>query len=128
MAIRSTPSSASRFDWMQCSSCRLIRRFLFVAVLLLVALWSQPAWELPRGYNYSAIVGDLFLALFVGLLGWKVYQHVQERRAGLHDDGLTWLGHSRHPARRQYALTLEASLSNEAELLAPEVEAPRAEA
>ena len=48
-----------------------IRYFLIVAGMLLLALWARPDWRLPPGYDYSAIVGDLFLGAFVVVFIWR---------------------------------------------------------
>ena len=64
-----------------CKVCRTIRRFLLLAALLLVLVWSQPDWRLPPHYDYSTLVGDLFLLAFVLVFAWKYYVYRREQRA-----------------------------------------------
>jgi len=56
-----------------------IRYFLIVAGMLLLALWARPDWRLPPGYDYSAIVGDLFLGAFVVVFVWKYWVYRRSR-------------------------------------------------
>ena len=54
-----------------CVVCFRIRYFLIFSGLILILLWLRPDWRLPPGYDYAAIVGDLFLAAFLVVLAWK---------------------------------------------------------
>ena len=62
-----------------CAVCMRIRYFLIVAGMLLLALWARPDWRLPPGYDYSAIVGDLFLGAFVVVFIWKYWVYRRSR-------------------------------------------------
>ena len=62
-----------------CAVCMRIRYFLIVAGMLLLALWARPDWRLPPGYDYSAIVGDLFLGAFVVVFLWKYWVYRRSR-------------------------------------------------
>lgn len=62
-----------------CAVCMRIRYFLIVAGMLLLALWARPDWRLPPGYDYSAIIGDLFLAAFVVVFIWKYWVYRRSR-------------------------------------------------
>lgn len=72
-----------------------------VALVLVVGLWAQPDWALPAGWDYSTLVGDLFLLAFVLLLAMKFrhYRKARQQDPQGHD-GLTWTGQSRRPPRR----------------------------
>lgn len=65
-----------------CKVCRTVRPFLIVAVGLIALLWSQPDWRFPEGFDYSAIVGDVFALVFVLYLAWRVYQYRKTERQG----------------------------------------------
>jgi hypothetical protein len=58
-----------------CKVCRTVRPFLIVAGALLALLWSQPQWRFPEGFDYSTLVGDVFLAAFVLYIVWRVYDY-----------------------------------------------------
>lgn len=85
-----------------CKMCQRIRLFLIVVVGLIAVMWSRPDFTLPEGWDYSAMAGDAFFLVFFGIFAYKVYQYWRERRenpdAG---DGLTWMGTSRHPGKRE---------------------------
>ena len=61
-----------------CVICMRIRYFVLAAAVVLVVMWLKPEWRLPRGYNYGAMVGDLFFALFVAALGYKIWEHKRD--------------------------------------------------
>lgn len=61
-----------------CAVCMRIRKFLYVAAVLLAVMWLKPEWRLPAGYNYSAIVGDLFVAAFVAVFAYKWWEHKRD--------------------------------------------------
>jgi hypothetical protein len=63
-----------------CRVCALIRRFLFGIALLGFLAWTNPDWTLPEGYDYSTIVGDLFLVVFLAVLAWKFYLYRRSAR------------------------------------------------
>lgn len=63
-----------------CKTCQTIRRFLYFAGVLLVLMWAQPDWRLPPDYDYSTLVGDAFLAVFLAVFGWKYYQYRKDQR------------------------------------------------
>ena len=69
-----------------CAVCMRIRYFLIVAGMLLLALWARPDWRLPPGYDYSAIVGDLFLGAFVVVFLWKYWVYRRSRNQSGADD------------------------------------------
>lgn len=69
-----------------CAVCMRIRYFLIVAGMLLLALWARPDWRLPPGYDYSAIVGDLFLGAFVAVFVWKYWVYRRSRNQNGADD------------------------------------------
>jgi len=62
-----------------CVVCRNIRYFLIIAALLLVMVWSQPGWALPGGFDYSTLVGDLFLLAFLLTFGWKFWVYYRDK-------------------------------------------------
>jgi hypothetical protein len=62
-----------------CKVCQTIRHFLILAAFLLLMLWVQPEWRLPAGFDYSALVGDLFLLAFIAMLGYKYWQYRKDR-------------------------------------------------
>ena len=62
-----------------CRVCRTIRPFLIVAGGLIALLWSQPQWRLPPDYDYSTLVGDLFLVAFLAYFAWRVYDYRQQQ-------------------------------------------------
>ncbi len=70
-------ASASR----GCKVCRTVRPFLIVALSLIALLWSKPDWRLPPDYDYSTLVGDLFLVGCLGYLAWRVYDYRKQARA-----------------------------------------------
>ena len=61
-----------------CAVCALIRKFLFVAAIVLAVMWVKPEWRLPPGYNYSAMLGDVFLAAFVLVFAYKWWEHKRD--------------------------------------------------
>lgn len=87
-------------NWRDCPACKRIRAFLLLAVVILVAMWTQPELALPTGFDYPKLLGDVFAVVFVVLLGWQLWRYLRERRAGKHNDGLTWMGTPRHPPPR----------------------------
>ena len=62
-----------------CKVCRRIRQFLILAAALLVMMWAQPGWRLPTGFDYTTLVGDLFLWAFLALFAFKAWQHYKDR-------------------------------------------------
>lgn len=62
-----------------CKVCQTVRHFLILAAFLLVMLWVQPEWRLPAGFDYSTLVGDLFLLAFIGMLGYKYWLYRKDR-------------------------------------------------
>jgi hypothetical protein len=58
--------------------CMRIRYFVLAAVVVLVVMWLKPEWRLPPGYNYGAMVGDLFFVIFVVLLGYKIWEYKRD--------------------------------------------------
>jgi hypothetical protein len=79
--MRKPPRPGSRSPGKDCPVCRQIRRFLMGAGFLLVMMWAQPQWILPKGLDYATLVGDVFLAVFVLVFGWKYYHYRQEKKA-----------------------------------------------
>jgi len=79
--MRKPPHPGSRGPDKDCPVCRQIRRFLLGAGFLLVMMWAQPQWVLPPGFDYGTLVGDLFLAAFVLVFGWKYYRYRQDKKA-----------------------------------------------
>ena len=68
----STPHTSKKTKQKKpCVVCFRIRYFLIFSGLILILLWLRPEWRLPPGYDYAAIVGDLFLAAFLVVLAWK---------------------------------------------------------
>jgi len=68
----STPHTSKKTKQKKpCVVCFRIRYFLIFSGLILILLWLRPDWRLPPGYDYAAIVGDLFLAAFLVVLAWK---------------------------------------------------------
>lgn len=61
-----------------CVVCMRIRKFLYVAAVILAVMWLKPEWRLPPGYNYSAILGDLFVAAFVIVFAYKWWEHKRD--------------------------------------------------
>ena len=64
-----------------CVMCMRIRKFLYVAAIILAVMWLKPEWRLPPGYNYSAILGDLFVAAFVIVFAYKWWEHKRDIKA-----------------------------------------------
>ncbi|UFS56060.1 hypothetical protein LN050_09910 [Comamonadaceae bacterium M7527] len=64
-----------------CLVCMRIRKFLYVAAIILAVMWLKPEWRLPPGYNYSAILGDLFVAAFVIVFAYKWWEHKRDIKA-----------------------------------------------
>ena len=62
-----------------CKVCQTIRHFLILAAFLIVMLWLQPEWRLPAGFDYSTLVGDLFLLAFIAMLGYKYWLYRKDR-------------------------------------------------
>ena len=100
MPPRSNKPARPGNNWRNCPSCKRIRAFLLLAAVILVAMWTQPDLALPPGFDYPKLIGDLFGLVFLALLGWQVWRYVRERRAGKHNDGLTWMGTPRRPPPR----------------------------
>jgi hypothetical protein len=75
-----TPRVRKRPAGKVCAVCVQIRRFLIGAGFLLAMLWAKPDWNLPKGLDYTTLVGDLFLGAFVLLLGWKYYRYRQDNK------------------------------------------------
>ena len=95
-----------------CAVCMRIRYFLIVAGMLLLALWARPDWRLPPGYDYSAIVGDLFLAAFVVVFVWKYWVYRRSRSQGGTDDATADASRdARFEALRRAADVAEAELA-----------------
>ena len=79
----STPHTSKKTKQKKpCVVCFRIRYFLIFSGLILILLWLRPDWRLPPGYDYAAIVGDLFLAAFLVVLAWKwlVYRRSLEQQ------------------------------------------------
>ncbi len=74
--MRPTPNNKVKNK--DCKTCRHIRQFLILAAVLLVLMWAQPAWRLPPGYDYTTLVGDLFLWGFLALFAFKAWQHYKD--------------------------------------------------
>ncbi len=95
-----------------CAVCMRIRYFLIVAGMLLLALWARPDWRLPPGYDYSAIVGDLFLGAFVGVFLWKYWVYRRSRnQSGADDTAADASREARFEALRRAADAAEAELA-----------------
>lgn len=54
--------------------------FLILTAYLLVMLWSQPAWQLPAGFDNSTRVGDALGLALIGTLGYKYWLYCEERQ------------------------------------------------
>ena len=74
-----------------------------VAAVLVMGLWGGAGFELPSGWDYSVVAGDVFLGLFVLVLALKWWAWMRDGRSRRGQDGLTWLGQSRRPPRRDQA-------------------------
>ena len=93
--LRSTTPSGT------CKVCRTVRPFLIVALALIALLWSQPEWRLPSDYDYSTLVGDVFLVGCLLYVGWRVYEHRRSlRKERFSDDGAMDVSPVR-PSRRR---------------------------
>ncbi len=86
-----------------CRTCRWTRYFLLFAAVLVMGLWGGASFELPAGWDYSVLAGDLFLGSFVVVLALKWWAWARESRSRRNPDELTWLGQSRRPPRRDRA-------------------------
>lgn len=86
-----------------CRTCQWTRYFLLVAAVLVMGLWGGAGFELPPGWDYSVVAGDVFLGLFVLVLALKWWAWMRDGRSRRGQDGLTWLGQSRRPPRRDQA-------------------------
>lgn len=96
-----------------CAVCMRIRYFLIVAGMLLLALWARPDWRLPPGYDYGAIVGDLFLAAFVVVFVWKYVVYRRSRTTDKNSPSADDLSReARFEALRRAADAAEADLAN----------------
>lgn len=73
------PSPLNKVKNKDCKVCRQIRQFLILAAALLVLMWAQPDWRLPPGFDYTTLVGDLFLWAFLALFAFKAWQHYRNR-------------------------------------------------
>ena len=73
------PSPLNKAKNKDCKVCRRIRQFLILAAALLVMMWAQPGWRLPPGFDYTTLVGDLFLWAFLALFAFKAWQHYRDR-------------------------------------------------
>ena len=90
-----------------------IRYFLIVAGMLLLALWARPDWRLPPGYDYGAIVGDLFLAAFVVVFVWKYVVYRRSLTTDKNSPSADDLSReARFEALRRAADAAEADLAN----------------
>lgn len=76
------------------------RYFLLVAAVLVMGLWGGAGFTLPAGWDYSVLAGDVFLGVFLFVLGMKWWAWTRSRRDGSARDELTWLGQSRRPPPR----------------------------
>jgi hypothetical protein len=94
------PDTLHRPPKAACRTCQWTRYFLLVAAVLVMGLWGGAGFELPSGWDYSAVAGDLFLGLFVLVLALKWWVWARDRRSREAHDDLTWLGQSRRPAPR----------------------------
>jgi hypothetical protein len=95
-----------------CAVCMRIRYFLIVAGMLLLALWARPDWRLPPGYDYSAIVGDLFLGAFLLVFVWKYWVYRRSRnQAGADHSTVDAAREARFEALRRAADAAEAELA-----------------
>jgi hypothetical protein len=73
---KSSNNSAQKKD---CKVCRQIRQFLILAGALLVLIWAQPGWRLPPGFDYTTLVGDLFLWSFLALFAFKAWLYYKDK-------------------------------------------------
>jgi hypothetical protein len=62
-----------------CPACQQIRRFLLLAALILLLMWSKPDLRVPAWLDLTTLVGDLFLLAFVLLFGYKLWQHYRNK-------------------------------------------------
>ena len=82
----STPHTSKKTKQKKpCVVCFRIRYFLIFSGLILILLWLRPDWRLPPGYDYAAIVGDLFLAAFLVVLAWKWLVYRRSLKQQQHD-------------------------------------------
>ena len=54
-----------------CKACKTIRYFLMSVIPLIFFIGTNQEFKLP-GWNFHALVGDLFLVIFLVVLGWRV--------------------------------------------------------
>jgi hypothetical protein len=92
--------SAPRVRQRTCRACVWTRYFLVVAAVLVIGLWSGSAIVLPEGFDYSLLVGDVFLWAFLAVLVVKWIQWRRSPDDSGHHHRLTWLGQSRPPGPR----------------------------
>jgi hypothetical protein len=86
-----------------CRTCQWTRYFLLFAAVLVMGLWSGAGFELPAGWDYSVVAGDLFLGLFILVTALKWWSWKRDGRSRRDREELTWFGQSRRPPRRPRA-------------------------
>lgn len=94
------PQTPYRPERSACRTCHWTRYFLLIAAVLVMGLWGGAGFELPAGWDYSVVAGDLFLVLFLVVLGMKWWAWSRDRHSHRGRDELTWLGQSRRPQPR----------------------------
>lgn len=69
--VRSKPMPPPRKPG--CSVCGKIRIFLFLAIPLLILMWQRPEIEWIQGINSTKFAGDIAVAAFLLVFGWKFW-------------------------------------------------------
>ena len=94
------PETTHRPPKAACRTCQWTPYFLLIAAVLVMGLWGGTGLELPGGWDYWVVAGDVFLWLFLVVLGLKWWAWSRDRRSRRERDELTWLGQSRRPEPR----------------------------
>jgi len=63
-----------------CKVCKRIRYFAMVLGAIVVSKLLVPDLQLPAGIDYSRLVGDIAIGVFVAVVIWKVWEYRREQK------------------------------------------------
>ncbi len=74
-----------RFGGRDCKVCRLIRVYLLVAVPVLMMMWVQPDFQIPKGVDGRDVVGYGIGIGLVLMIAWRYYNDIYLKKKKQHD-------------------------------------------
>jgi disulfide bond formation protein DsbB len=63
-----------------CAVCKLIRTYMFVAIPMILIMWTRPEFTKLKGISLTNGFASLIAVVFVTMVIWKYYQEFWKPR------------------------------------------------